>query len=52
MSATAEKEGMKSAIVRTVAVVEKEGQVVAVVENAEAAEAGEEDSNYQIFKLN
>ena len=52
MSATAGKEGMRSAIVKTVAVVAKEGQAVQVVENAEVvAEAGD-NRNCQIFKLN
>jgi hypothetical protein len=50
MSATEEREEMKSVIVKTVDVAEKEGPVAA--ENAEAVEAVEEDSNYQIFKLN
>jgi len=40
---TEEREGMKSRIVKTVAVVEKEEVVVLVVENAEVAQEG--DSN-------
>ena len=53
MSATEEREGMKSGIVKIADGVVKEDQVEPVVENAEVAEVVEGDSsNYQIFKLN